>query len=248
MCGSLHRIVLLAFFALILSGHMKAQPLGTADSDADSLKRYVQMKYGLDQELVSGFQYYVRFVQYNGDPFFPEDAFFEGSVSIRGLQYEDVGLKYNCFSQSLILEYTDSRDGYNLVRLNNTHIDSFRLGTHHFQKISLFSEEAMFYQILSSGQLKCFIHWEKDIQSINNSIQYTHVYTRSLGTYYLNYGDRIQAFTNRKSFISIFEGSMQTEIKKYFKRQHFSFRKADLTDIQNLLDFISQLEETQVQL
>ncbi len=245
MSDSLHRILLLAFFAIILSGYIKAQPLGSADPDADSLRRYIQNIYGLDQELVSGFQYYVRFVQYKGDPFFPEDVFFEGSVCLRGLQNDNVRLKYNIFSQDLILEYTDSREGYNLVRLNNTHIDSFRLGTYHFQKLSLFSEEAMFYQVLSSGQLKCFIHWEKDIQSINNSIQYTHVYTRSLGTYYLNYEDRNQAFTNRRSFISIFAGSMQTEIKKYFKRQHFSFRKAGPTDIQNLLIFISQLEETQ---
>lgn len=221
-----------------------AQPLGSAGPDADSLRSFIQIKYGLDQELVTGFQYYVRFVQYKGDPFFPEDAFFDGSVSLRGLQYENVRLKYNSFSQSLILEYTDSRDGYNLVRLNNTHIDSFRLGTYRFQKLSLFSEEAIFYQVISSGQLKCFIHWKKNIQAINNSVQYTHVYSRLLGTYYLQIGNKIQAFTNRKSFLSIFVGSMQAELKKYFKRQNFSFRKAGPADFQNLLIFISQLEET----
>ncbi|MEN8248978.1 MAG: hypothetical protein ABFS32_08600 [Bacteroidota bacterium] len=245
MSGFLHRILLLASVALVMSGQMGAQPLRAADPDADSLSRYIQIKYGLDQELVSGFQYYVRFPQYKGDPFFPEDAFFEGTVSLRGLLYDNVRLKYNSFSQSLILEYTDLRDGYNLLRLNNSHIDSFRLGTHRFQKLSLFSEEPVFYQVFSSVQVTCYIHWKKDIQSINNSIQYTHVYTRPLGTYYLNYGDRIHDFTNRKSFMAIFTGSMQAEIKKYFKRQHFSFRKAGPADIQNLLIFISQLVESQ---
>jgi hypothetical protein len=245
MSGSLYRILLLAFFALILSGQMEAQPLGAADPDADSLARYVQIKYGLDQELVSGFQYYVRFPNYKGDPFFPEDAFFESSLSLRGLEYEDIHLKYNCFSQCLILEYTDSRDGYNLLRLNNTHIDSFRLGTHHFQKLSLLTEEPVFYQVFSAGQLRCYIHWKKDIQAINNNMQYTHVYTRPRGRYYLSYGDRIQVFTNRKSFISLFAESVQPEIKKYFKRQNFSFRLADPADIQDLLNFISQLIEIQ---
>jgi len=224
---------------------MEAQPLRAADPDADSLSRYVQKKYGIDQELVSGFQYYVRFPQYKGNPFFPEDAFFEGSVSLRGSQYENVRLKYNCFSQSLILEYTDSRDGYNLLRLNNSHIESFRLETHGFQKLSFFNEEPKFYLVLSSEHVSCYIHWRKDIQAINNSIQHTHAYTSAQGTYYLNYKDRILSFTNRKSFLSLFPVSMQEEIKEYFKRKHFSFRKAGPADIENLLIFISQRIETQ---
>lgn len=240
MSGSLHRILFLAILAIILSGHLKAQPFRSAVPDADSLKRYIQMQYGLDQELVSGFQYYVRFAQYKGDPFFPEDAFLDGSVSLRGLQYENVGMKYNSFSQSLILEYTDSRGGYNLLRLNNAHIDSFQLGTHHFQKLSLLGEEPLFYQVICSGQLRCYIHWKKNIQSINNNTQFTHVYTRPLGNYYLNYGDNIQAFTNEKIFISLFPESMQADIKKYFRHQHFSLKRAGPTDIQNLLIYISQ--------
>ena len=247
MSGSLHRILFLAILAIILSGHLKAQPLRSAIPDADSLKRYIQMQYGLDQELVSGFQYYVRFAQYKGDPFFPEDAFLDGSVSLRGLQYENVRLKYNSFSQGLILEYTDSRGGYNLLRLNNAHVDSFRLGMHHFQKLSLLGEEPFFYQVISSGYVRCYIHWKKNIQSINNSLPYTHVYTRPLGNYYLNYGGSIQAFTNEKIFISLFPESMQADIKKYFRRQHFSLKRASPTDIQNLLIYISQLEETQTE-
>lgn len=245
MSGSLHRILLLASVAVVFSGQMEAQPLGAADPDADSLSNYIQIKYGLHQELVSGFQYYVRFPQYKGDPFFPEDVFFDGSVSLRGFRYENIGLKYNCYSQSLILEYTDLLDGYNLLRLNNAHIDSFRLETFRFRKLSFFSEEPKFYQVLSSEHLTCYIHWRKDIQAISNSIQHTHVYTSPQGSYYLEYGGRISTFTNRKSFLSLFPVSLQADIKEYFKRKHFSFRKAGPTDIENLLIFISQLIEIQ---
>jgi hypothetical protein len=245
MSGFLHRILLLASAALLLSGQMEAQPLRAADPDADSLSRYVQMKYGIDQGLVSGYQYYVRFPQYKGDPFFPEDAFFKGSVNSGGFQYDHVHLKYNSFSQSLILEYTDTHDGYNLLRLNNSHIDSFRLETFRFQKLSFVSEEPRFYQVLSSEHLTCYIHWSKDIQAINNSIQHTHVYTGPQGTYYLEYEGRILTFTNRKSFLSLFPVSMQAEIREYIKRQHFSFRKAGPVDFENLLIFISQRIETQ---
>ena len=222
---------------------MEAQPLRAADPDADSLSKYVQMKYGLDQGLVSGFQYYARFPQYKGDPFFPEDAFLEGSVSMKGLQYENLHLKYNCFTQGLILEYTDFQDGYNLLRLNNACIDSFRLGKHHFQKLSLGYEEPKFYQVLSSGQVTCYIHWEKGIQSIHNSVQYTYEYTKPQRSYYFNIGDRTHLYVNRKSFLDIFAEAIQAEIKKYIKHQHFSFRNASPEEIQGLLVFINKQTE-----
>ena len=245
MSGSFHRIVPPAIFAFIFSGHLMAQPLRSADPDADSLTRYVEVKYGLDQGLVSGFQYYVRFPHYKGDPFFPEDAFFEGTVSLRGLQYDEVRLKYNSFTQNLILEYTDSQDGYNLLILNNAHIDSFRLGTHRFQKLSMNEEEPMFYQVISTERLRCYIHWKKDIQSTNSSLQHTHAYTKPKRNYYLDYRESIYPFTNRKSFINIFAGPIQTEINAYIRDQHFSFRKAGPMDIQNLLNFTSQqIDET----
>jgi hypothetical protein len=245
MAGFLHRIIFIASGAVILSGQTGAQPIEAADPDADSLSHYIQFKYGLDQELVSGFQYYVRYPNYKGDPFFPEDSFFEGSVSVTGLQYDGLRLKYNCFSKSLILEYADLLEGYNLLRLNNAHIDSFRLGTFRFHKLSLFNDEPDYYQVLSSEHLKCYIDWKKDIQAINNSLPYTHVYTGPQGTCYLFYEGRFSTFTSRKSFLSLFPVSMRAEIKGYFKRHRFSFRKAGPADIENLILFVSRLIEIQ---
>ena len=238
------RLLFLSFVAFISSSHLKAQPSRSADPDLDSLSGYIQLKYVLDQDLFNGFQYFTRFSLYKGDPFFPEDSFYEGSVTIRGVLYENVRLKYNSYTQHLILEYTDFERRYNQLRLNDIHIDSFQLGRYRFQKLSLFSEEPLFYQVLNSDPVACYIHWEKDIHSTSDDLQYSHEYTRALGTYYISYKGGIQPFTNRKSFISIFPESMQAEIKKYFRRQRLAFREADPTDIQNLLNYISQLEET----
>ena len=167
---SLQRIKSIAFLAIILSGPLMAQPLRSEGPDKDSLSRYIQMKYGLDQELFNGYQYYKRFLKYKGDPFFPEDSFYEGSVTIGGVEYEPVSLKYNSYSQYLILEYTDFKDRYNQLRLNNIHIDSFRLGTHRFQKLSLLSNEPLCYQEISSGSVACYIHWAKDIHATSDDL------------------------------------------------------------------------------
>lgn len=241
---TLYRTLTLFILSFFLHGYLSAQSSGSPDSGKDSLSAYIQMKYGLDQELFNGFQYYTRLVKYKGDPFFPEDSFYEGSVSIKGVEFENVRLKYNSYSQFLILEYTDFEGRYNQLSLNNAQIDSFRLGAHGFQKLSLLGEEPLFYQVINSGSLSCYIHWAKDIHATRDDLQYTYEYTKALATNYISYLGEIQTFTNRKSFLSSFPESMHSEIKKYSKLQRLSFKTVDPDDIQNLLMHIKQLEET----
>lgn len=244
MSCSPFQILLTSCVALILNGHLSAQPLQPADPDTDSLSWYIQMKYGLDQELFNGFQYYERYVQYKGDPFFPENSFYMGSVTLKGIQYDDLQLKYDSYSQHLILEYTDFKNSYNQLIINSIHADSFRFGTYLFQKLSISGEEPVFYQVLNSGPVTCYVHWRKSITFLNFDSQYTYKFTAPIGKYYIKYGGRIQPFTNRKSFISIFPDSLQPEIKRYCRHERLSLRKADSSDIQQILDFICSCNES----
>jgi len=142
------------------------------------------------------------------------------------------------------LEYTDFQGRYNQLILNNIHIDSFRLDTYRFQNLQLFGEGLLFYQVVRSGPVTCYIHWTKNIHSTSDDLQYSHEYTGALGTYYLSYQGEIKTFSNRNTFLSIFPESMQGEIKRYLRQQGLSFREAGSADIQNLLNYISQLGET----
>jgi len=244
MIGPNLKLLLSLFVVLILTGKGIAQPSNHSAPKTDSLSWYIEMKYGLDQELFNGFQYYKHYIQYMGDPFFPDDAFYPGSLSSRGIRYEDLHLKYDSYSQYLILEYSDFTGIYNQLILNGIHIDSFHLGGYYFQKLSLTDGNPLFYQVLNSGSLTCYIHWKKEISSISYDFQYTHEFSKLKGTYYINYGEQIHPFTNKKSFISIFPASLQADIKKYFRQQRFNFREADPTDIQDILNFIVANMET----
>jgi len=240
----LHRTLVLYILSFFLSGYLSAQAPGSADPQKDSLSRYIHTKYGLDQKLFNGFQYYKRLIKYKGDPFFPEDSFYEGSVSIGGVDYEQVQLKYNCFSQSLVLEYTDYQGRYNQLSLNTAHIDSFQLGSACFQKLSLQGEAPLFYQVLRSPHVCSYIQWKKMINATSDDLQYSYEYSKALRTNYISYRGEIQTYTNKKSFLSVFSESMAVEIKKFLRNQRTAFKEASPGDIQNLLNYISQLEET----
>jgi len=249
MSGSILQMLFSLFLVLILTGNGSAQSSNSAIPETDSLSLYIQMKYGLDQELFNGFQYYKRNVQYKGHPYFPEDAFYNGSVTLKGVDYDNVQLKYDNYSQHLILKYTDFKERINLLIINSIHVDSFCLGTYCFQKLSLSDDRVLFHQVLEAGPLTCYIYWKREAHTLDydHEFKYTHEYSRPIGTFYIRYGEEFQPFTNRKELLRIFPESLQPEIKRYFRQQHLQLREAGPKDIQNLLNFISSRIETSSQ-
>jgi hypothetical protein len=128
--------------------------------------------------------------------------------------------------------------------LNTAHIDSFRLGNDCFQKYSLVGEKPLFYQVLGTPEVGVCIHWKKMINATSDDLQYSHEYSRPLGTYYVRYGGQIHPFTHRNSFLSVFPESMAAEIRKYLRKQRYSFRDAGPGDWQTMLNYIYSLEES----
>lgn len=242
MSGSPLQKLFKSFLVLILTGQAIAQPVKTSSPDLDSLLGYTQMKNGLDQELINGIQYYNPYVQYKGDPFFPENVFYEGSLNYKGIQYDQLRLKYDCYAQELILEYKDFNGRYNHLLLDSMFIDSFGLEGHRFQKLSLFGDKPVYYQVVNSGPITCYVYWKANLTSVSYDFQYTHEFSEPAGKFFIAYKGQVKSLRNKKSYRSLFSESMQGEIKKYMRRQRFSFRVADPTDIQELLSFTSKLE------
>ena len=243
MARSRLKIYLTILLALIIIVPISSQTFPEEIPDRDSLSKYIQLKYGLDQELINGFQYYNHFIRHLGHPFFPDDEFHEGTVSIKAKQFDDVLLKYDCYSQQLILKYDDLEGSYNLLILNNLHLSSFSIGDYNFQKFSIKSGQNLFYQVINSGTLSVYIHWKKNLMATNTNLKNSHEFGKTIRKYYLNHEGEIQSFKSRASFRSFFPDSQQKEIKKYFRQEQISIRKANPAEIQDLLDFMISLNQ-----
>jgi len=233
------RILLTFCFVFILTVNGRAQSSNSAIQDTDSLNWFIEMKYGLDQELINGFLYYNQHPQYKGDPYFPEDLFYRGSVSLSGASYDDVLLKYDSYSQHLILKYTDYYGRMNHLILNEIHIDSFCLEANCFKNLSLDDGETRFYQVIESGSVSCYIYWRRDIHTTSYDFTYTHEYGDLKGIYYIRYMGNFHPIANRKELLGIFPNSLQPDIKRYLRQVNFRLKEAGPEDFQNLLSFIS---------
>jgi hypothetical protein len=237
------KILLSLFISVTLASSGSAQLSAGDLPGEDSISWYIRMKYGLDQELYNGIQYQNRNLLYKGDPCFPDDHFYEGSVTLKGITYHDLQLKYDCYSQHLILAYTDFKKQYNELIINSILVDSFSLGDYRFKNTALSGPRVLFYQVLESGPVTCFVHWKREIQSTHNDLRYLYEYTGPGGAYYIGYGGRIYPVNSRRTFTSIFPQPLQPQIRKYFRRHRFRFRDAGPVEIQSLLNFVSSHSE-----
>lgn len=239
MFSSPQRLLCISLFALVLTGHLTAQTPDRTGPELDSLSRYIHMKHGLDQELFNGLQYYERYAHFLGDPYFPENVFYHGAITLRGTEHTGVQLKFDIYAQQLILEYTDFQGRYNQLIIDPVHIDAFQLGSYRFDKFSLTGEEPVFYQVVHAGPVTCYIHWEKHLTSTSYDFQFTHEFTKPAGTLYLKYRGQTYPVTSRKVLSGIFPDPLQRKIRRYLRQERYSFREADLPQIQKMLQFIA---------
>lgn len=235
------QILFCIFIVFTLTGAGSAQTLNSVPPGKDSLSWFIDMKYGLDQELFNGLQYYKKYVKYKGDPFYPEDKFYTGSVTLKGITYEDLQLKYNCYTQQLILGYTDFKEQYNQLIINNIQVDSFSLGNYRFKNVALADHSLLLYQFMEAGAVTCYIHWKREIHATHDDLRYSHEYTVPIGSIYLGYRGELHPVDNRRTIIMIFPESIQADIKRYLRREHLRVSKAGPGEIQDLLSFIGKL-------
>lgn len=236
MCTIRQGSLLFLLFSLVLTSPLFSQE---AKEYRDSLTNYILGQYGSDQELYRGYQFYNTYFQYKGDPYFPVNTFNPGSMVCKGITYPGVSLKYDCYAQLLVLEYSDFKGRYNQLSLNADYIDSFVLSDWTFQKLSLDGREAAFYQLIREGPLYCYIHWSRSAVAMDRyDKRYLYEFSRPSGEFLIAYQGQIHPFSGKKNFVSVFPESLSPAIRKYLRETRFSFRNALPGDIENLLVYV----------
>lgn len=212
--------------------------------DRENLTAYIQGKYGPDQELYKGFQFYNAYFQYKGDPYFPGDGFMKGSVVYNGTAYQNISLKYDCYSQLLVLEYSDSKKRYHQILLNSASVESFTLGNWTFRRLSLAESETTFYQVIQTESLCCYIHWTRASVALSTyDRRYLYEFGSPNAAYHMLFQDQLYTFSGKKSFVNIFDKSLAPDIRRYLRENRFSFKHALPGEMEELISYVdTQLE------
>lgn len=94
----------IVLFMLILSSFGQSMASDSENSFVQ-IRAIAESEYGVDQQLVNGVYFEDVYRGANGHPYFPEDRFHEGSLVYKSKYYKGVSIKYDIYSQQLLLSY-----------------------------------------------------------------------------------------------------------------------------------------------
>ncbi|TFH28171.1 MAG: hypothetical protein E4H10_01340 [Bacteroidia bacterium] len=201
----------------------------------------VDRAYGQDQELVNGMQYYNHHPRSLGNPYLLEGFVHQGSVSIRGVIYNNVWLKYDIYAQQVEVEYRTLNGADNQVVLVGVRVDEFRIGEHLFRNLSFNGEPELFYQVIGSGRMICYISWEKKLIPRVSDSRFTEEYTAPKRKYLLELDGEISEFLSKKDFVKLFPEDNRKKMKKLVRQNSMQFRIASPAQLNLFLIAASNL-------
>jgi len=199
--------------------------------------------FGSDQELVNGIQFSNHYGRIDGQPYFLDGKFRDGSVYVNSQWYTHVTLRYNLYSQKVEIEYRTAEDNLNQFMSVAEKMSSFSMNGHLFKRMEFPDEAPVYYQVISSGSSVCYIGWKKKLGISKTSSNKENEFSLPEMSYFLKLDQKLARFHNRKTFKEAFPEQMQKEILKLVKQYKFSFKHPTVNEVETLIQAALQLYE-----
>ena len=231
-------ILSLNFF---LSKALTAQSTYISENEYYELKEIFDYLNGPDYNLLNGrlsdFPYSI-----DSHPYFNTDSYRHGSLLLNGEAYDNVLINYDIYDQQVILQLSEWISGLNnKVVLNRELIDYFEIDGLMFRLMSSPETRTSFFQVISTGEISCYLLWTKKLYRSSTSVNARYKYLKQSRTVYLQKEDQLFHVKNKSSFASIFDEAYREEIKGYLRREKIRFRNDSDEKLGDLMDYCMEL-------
>jgi hypothetical protein len=199
--------------------------------------------YGLDPLLYNGrlYSYFVP-ASTKGTPFIMGPEYNTGSVTIRGITYNDLLLNYDIYNQQLILQFKALAGNEQLLVISEAWLEAFTLGDKHFEFLPIEDSTNQLSQVLGDGKIRVLYTWKKNL-SLDNSYGATnYIFSKPLREFYLVTDSDLEKYKNNRSFTALFDPVNQSLVKKYLRQQKIKMKKANDREIIKLLNYCNTLQ------
>jgi hypothetical protein len=233
-------ILSLNFF---LNRPLSAQHIYVSEKGFYELKENFDHLNGPDYNLLNGRQYDLL-NSGKSHPFFNTDRYRPGSLLLNGETYDSITINYDIFDQQLTLQYPGNSGQDLKVVLNREMIDHFQIDGLTFRLMSFPETGSSFFQVLSSGDMSCFLLWKKTLSRSTASGNTSYKYSKQSREVYLQREDRLYVVRSRSSFTSIYDEAYRKEIKEFLRREKIRFRNASDEKLGELMNFCIELMDS----
>lgn len=200
----------------------------------------IERKYGSDADLVNGEKYYYPYRQSQGDPFFfPESR--AALVQIHDKEFPGQMLRYDIFSQQLILDYQDLYGATNSLVLREEWVKGFAFEKQQFVRMKDPEGQNVYFQLVSGGHLSCVYKWSKGHQLNLSSGEQGYYFTEPTKESFLVIGGQFYPYRSNRSFIKALDPGLQKTVKQFMKEAKLKVNKAPDSQIRHLVEYCNSL-------
>ena len=238
-------IFLLSILSLnfFLNKTVIAQLVYVSEKEFYELKENFDHLNGPDYNLLNGRQFDLP---YSGisHPYLNADRYRPGCLLLNGEAYDSVTINYDIVDQQVILQSPDNSDQIIKVVLNRELIDQFKIDGLTFRLMSLPETGSSFFQVVSSGDISCYLLWKKKLIRSTVSGNTSYNYSKQSREIYLQREDQLFHVKDKPSFTGIFDEAFQKEIKGFIRREKIRFRNASDEQLGHLMNFCAGLKNS----
>jgi len=175
------------------------------------------------QELITGGQYEEPPRNYEGDPYYLDRSFGEGTLSINKINYTEVPLLYDDNADVLITFHPIYRQK---ILINSEKIEEFQLKDGSlFRRFdgndSYVHDKNGFYRVIEDGEIKVLKKFYKVKDPIKDVGKYTHRYDERTDYFFWNNNEFVLIRKKKQAIKSL--GLNRREVKKHFRGKSLFF-------------------------
>ena len=233
-------LLLILSLNFFLNKALSAQHINVSEKGFYELKENFDQLNGPDYNLLNGRQY-DHLNSGKSHPYFNTDRYRPGSLLLNGETYDSITINYDISDQQLTLLYPGNSGQELKVVLNREMIDHFQIDGLTFRLMSYPETGSSFFQVLSSGDISCFLLWKKTLSRSTVSGNTSYKYSKQSREIYLQREGRLYVVRSRSSFTSIYDEAYRKEIKEFLRREKIRFRNASDEKLGDLMNFCIEL-------
>ena len=223
---------------------LDAQVIFISKNEFSDTREYFDRSYGSDYNLLNGRLYDLPYSA-TTHPFLDSDQVRPGNIRLNEEDYTGIPINYNIHDQQVVLQYLSNSGLTRKLILNNDLIESFQLDGKLFRKMTFPETGTRFFQVVHSGEISCYLYWEKKLYKTSSSFDTAYNYSKQTRRVYIYMKGQLYPISNRSSFTSLFNQAHRNEIEQYLKREKIRFKSATEESLSNLIDFCARFDQDQ---
>lgn len=226
---------------LLLVSMSSAQDIKYEDK-VENLNSYFNEAYSLDQTLINGPKYYNLYPGTSGHAFLFDD-FVEGSINLKGKNYNNLSLNYDLLNQKILLKYKNHYGGLEQIYINEKEVNSFTLENKKFIKNTVDETGEKIFQEIKGNRITLLMHWKKNLVKQSSSTLSYYKFSPSRRKVYLLIENNLTPLSGKRSFIKEFPKENQKVIKKFMQANQISLKQSSDRHLKMLIGFCETLNE-----